>query len=248
MKVKLQPDADSQTQSCSNSDEEGTNSLSDQYIVVKLEDEDPETEMDLSIFAPVESSECEEEEEEDEDENDDELSESSSVCTWRRKHTRERDNREDPVPLEKQSSRISLKGQRKSRQTFLAEQRHKQSLDCSAANRDVNVGLPSENHTFYQAAPPFDSACGGPVEMSGLDTAISPLAAMEPPVFPNAPVQSTSVVAEDQQNILLEVLNHCRFLHAAVQRLEQKIDRQMSNEPLYERSSATLKNGPKVCP
>ncbi|XP_016380398.1 uncharacterized protein LOC107717997 isoform X2 [Sinocyclocheilus rhinocerous] len=229
MKAKLHSDADSQPQSCSNSDEEGTNSLSDsQYIVVKLEDEDPETEMDLSIFAPVESSECEEEEEE-EGEDEDELSESSSVSSWRRKNTRERDNQEDPAPLEKQSSRRCLKGRRQSRQTFLAAQRHKQSLDCSAASRAVNVGLPSENHTFYQAAPPFDSA-RGPVETSGPDTAISPLAAMEPPVFPNAPVQSTSVVGEDQQNILLEVLNHCRFLHAAVQRLEQKIDRQMSNE------------------
>ncbi|XP_047663131.1 uncharacterized protein si:zfos-905g2.1 [Tachysurus fulvidraco] len=31
-------------------------------------------------------------------------------------------------------------------------------------------------------------------------------------------------VGETQQNVLLEVLGYCRFLHAAVQRLEQKID------------------------
>lgn len=98
MKVKLHSDAVSQPLSCSNSDEEGTNSLCDnQYIVVKLEDEDadqnPETEMDLSIFAPIETSECEEEEEEEEkveDEYDDELSDSSGVSTWRRKNIRER--------------------------------------------------------------------------------------------------------------------------------------------------------------
>ncbi|XP_016418700.1 uncharacterized protein LOC107748440 [Sinocyclocheilus rhinocerous] len=236
MKVKLNSDVDSQTQSCSNSDEEGTNSLCDNhFIVVKLEDEDPETEMDLSIFAPVESSECEDE---------DELSDSSGASIWRKKSIRERDNQEDSASLEKVASSRSLKGRRKSRQTFLAEQRHNQSLECSAANRDMNVGLPSEDHTFHRAVPPSDSA-RGPAEMSELDTAISPLAAMEPPVFPNAPVQSKSVVGEDQQNILLEVLNHCRFLHSAVQRLEQKIDRQMSNESSYERSSAKLKNGPK---
>ncbi|XP_043080856.1 uncharacterized protein si:zfos-905g2.1 isoform X2 [Puntigrus tetrazona] len=227
MKVKLRAAADSRPQSVSDSDEEDTHSLGDeQFIVVKLEEEDPETEMDLSIFAPVESSECEEDEEEDED---DELTDSSSVSTWRRKNTRERvitpENHEDPAPLEKQSFTRSLKGRRKSRETFLSEQR----LDCSAANKEVNVGLPSENRSVYQAAPLSDSA-RGPVQMSGLDTAISPVAAMEPPVFPNAPVQSASVVGEDQQNVLLEVLNHCRFLHAAVQRLEQKIDRQMSNE------------------
>ncbi len=44
------------------------------------------------------------------------------------------DNQEDPAPLEKQFSRRSLRGQRRSRQTFLAEQRDKQSLDGSAAN------------------------------------------------------------------------------------------------------------------
>ncbi|XP_042568541.1 uncharacterized protein LOC109102831 isoform X2 [Cyprinus carpio] len=238
--MKVHSDAGSQTQSCSSSDEEGSNSLCDnQFIVVKLEDEDPETEMDLSIFAPVESSECE-------DEDEDELSDSSGVSSWRKKSTRERasDNQEDSAALEKVSSSRSLKGQRKSRRTSLAEQRHKQSLDCSAANRDMNVGLLSEDHTFHRAVPPSDSA-RGPAEMSGLDTGLSPLAAMEPPVFPNAPVQSKSVVGEDQQNILLEVLNHCRFLHAAVQRLEEKIDRQMSNESSYERSSAKLKNGSK---
>lgn len=79
MKVVLHSDADSRPQSCSNSDEDGTNKFCDnQYIVVKLEDEDPETEMDLSIFAPVESSECEE------DDDDDELSDSSAVSTWSR--------------------------------------------------------------------------------------------------------------------------------------------------------------------
>ncbi len=56
----------------------------------------------------------------------------------------------------------------------------------------MNVGLPSENLTFYHAAPPSDSA-RGPVEISGLSTAVSPLAATEPPVFPNAPVQVCSV-------------------------------------------------------
>ncbi|KTG07228.1 hypothetical protein cypCar_00035597 [Cyprinus carpio] len=210
--MKVHSDAGSQTQSCSSSDEEGSNSLCDnQFIVVKLEDEDPETEMDLSIFAPVESSECE-------DEDEDELSDSSGVSSWRKKSTRERasDNQEDSAALEKVSSSRSLKGQRKSRRTSLAEQRHKQSLDCSAANRDMNVGLLSEDHTFHRAVPPSDSA-RGPAEMSGLDTGLSPLAAMEPPVFPNAPVQ---------------------FLHAAVQRLEEKIDRQMSNEHKRKMDSA----------
>lgn len=51
MKARLHSGSDSRPQSCSNSDEDGTN----QFIVVKMEDEDPETEMDLSIFAPVES-------------------------------------------------------------------------------------------------------------------------------------------------------------------------------------------------
>lgn len=54
--------------------------------------------------------------------------------------------------------------------------------------KDMNVGLLSEDHTFHRAVPPSDSA-RGPAEMSGLDTGLSPLAAMEPPVFPNAPVQ-----------------------------------------------------------
>lgn len=52
----------------------------------------------------------------------------------------------------------------------------------------MNVGFPSEDQAFYQVAPPSDSA-RGPVEKSGLETAISLLAALEPPVFPNAPVQ-----------------------------------------------------------
>lgn len=52
----------------------------------------------------------------------------------------------------------------------------------------MNVGLPSKEDAFYQAVPLSDSA-RAPVETSGLDTAISPLAAMEPPLFPNAPIQ-----------------------------------------------------------
>lgn len=231
MKDKVNSDADSRLQSRSNSYEDDTNS---QFVVVKLEDEDPE--MDLSIFAPVESSDCEEDE--------DELSDSSGDSSWRR-NIQERDD-QDSVSPPKHSPRRSLKAQNKSRQTFLAEQRRKleTNLDCSAADRDMSVDVPSEEHTFGQAAPPSDSA-RGPVEISGLDTAISPLAAMEPPVFPNAPVQSTSVVGEDQQNLLLEVLNHCRFLHAAVQRLEEKIDRQMSNESSTAQSTARRKKTPK---
>ncbi|XP_053096884.1 uncharacterized protein si:zfos-905g2.1 [Pangasianodon hypophthalmus] len=47
---------------------------------------------------------------------------------------------------------------------------------------------------------------------------------MEPPVFhPPSGMESASV-GETQKNVLLEVLSYCRFLHAAVQRLEQKID------------------------
>ncbi|XP_056126643.1 uncharacterized protein LOC130104200 [Rhinichthys klamathensis goyatoka] len=237
MKARLHSGADSRPQSCSKSDEDGTN----QCIIVKLEEEDPETEMDLSIFAPVESDNSNDD---DDDDDDDELSCSSRASTWSRRNIRERENQEDYAPL-KQSPRRSLKGHHESKQTFLDEQGPKQSPDCSAAHGDMNVGLPSEEHTFYQAVPPCDSA-RGPVEMSGLNMAISPLAAMEPPVFPNAPEQSKSAVGEDQQNMLLEVLNYCRFLHAAVQRLEQKIDIQMSNEPSYVRSSARLKNASKV--
>lgn len=55
-------------------------------------------------------------------------------------------------------------------------------------SKDMNVGLSSEEHTFHQAVPLSDSA-RDPLEMSGLNMAVSPLAAMEPPVFPNAPVQ-----------------------------------------------------------
>lgn len=52
----------------------------------------------------------------------------------------------------------------------------------------VNEALPAEEHPCYQAPPQSDSATA-PVEMSGPHTSISPLAAMEPPVFPNTPVQ-----------------------------------------------------------
>ncbi|XP_051515788.1 uncharacterized protein si:zfos-905g2.1 [Myxocyprinus asiaticus] len=242
MKVKLEADADSPSQSFSNSGEGSeANNLSDSdFVVVKLEDEDEdqasETEMDLSIFAPVES-ECEEDELSDSD--------SSGVSTWRRKHHEEQqDNQEDSATPENQSSSRSLKGCQETSKNLVAKQRRKQNPVCSAENRGVNLGLPPEDLACYQAVPLSDSA-RAPAEMSGLDTAISPLAAMEPPVFPNTPVLSKSVVGEDQQNILLEVLNHCRYLHEAVQRLEQKVDRQMANEPPYQRSSAKQKNGPK---
>ncbi|XP_051961402.1 uncharacterized protein si:zfos-905g2.1 [Xyrauchen texanus] len=223
MKVKLETDADSPSQSFSNSCEGGeANSLVDShYVVVKLEDEDQasETEMDLSIFAPVES-ECEE----------DELSDSDSSW-WRRKHHEEqRDNLEDSATPENQSSNRSLKGCQETSKNLVAKQK-KQNPVCSAENMVVNLGLPPKDLTCYQAVSLSDSA-RAPAEMSGLGTAISPLAAMEPPVFPNAPFLSKSVVGEDQQNILLEVLNHCRYLNEAVQRLEQKIDRQMANERL----------------
>ncbi|TTI46068.1 hypothetical protein Baya_15432 [Bagarius yarrelli] len=52
----------------------------------------------------------------------------------------------------------------------------------------------------------------------------SPTAAMEPPGFHPALNMEGTRVGEAQQNVLLEVLNYCRFLHAAVQRVEQKID------------------------
>ncbi|XP_057175771.1 treacle protein isoform X2 [Triplophysa rosa] len=202
------------------------------YIVVELKDEDLKapTEADLSIFAPVESSECEEDE--------DELSDSSCVSTWRRTNTRERDNWEDVAPPERQLSSGSFKGHRKPRQNFLDGKTPKRNPECSAADRGMNEALPAEEHPCYQPPPHSDSATA-PVEMSGQHTSISPLAAMEPPVFPNTPVQSKSVVGEDQHNILLEVLNYCKFLHAAVERLEQKIDRQMS----YERQSKVPAEG-----
>ncbi|KAF7696343.1 uncharacterized protein si:zfos-905g2.1 [Silurus meridionalis] len=43
-------------------------------------------------------------------------------------------------------------------------------------------------------------------------------------------------VGETQQDVLFEVLSHCRFLHAAVQRLEQKIDKLQIQYRKLERS------------
>ncbi|XP_056589860.1 uncharacterized protein LOC130409723 isoform X1 [Triplophysa dalaica] len=208
------------------------------YIVVELKDEDLKapTEADLSIFAPVESSECEGDE--------DELSDSSGVSTWRRTNTRERDNWENVAHPEGQMSSGSFKGHSKPRQNFLDGKRPKRNPECSAADRGMNEALPSKEHPCYQPPQLSDSATA-PVEMLGPHTSISPIAAMEPPVFPNTPVQSKSVVGENQHNILLEVLNYCKFLHAAVERLEQKIDRQMSYEQRCQRSSARFNSGPK---
>lgn len=222
MKDKDDIDSTSRPQTFSNNvrdDDDEANSLFDSdshYIVVQLEDEDKtsECEMDLSIFAPVESSESEEDE--------DKLSDSCGIFTWRRSDDTEKDKREDAASQEIQPSSKSFK-----REDMTTRQDH--NPDCNSVNRVLNEGLSGAKHTSQPALPHSNSyTC--PAEMSGLHTAISPLTAMEPPVFPNTPVLSKSVVGEDQQNILLEILNHCRFLHAAVERLEQKIDRQMTYE------------------
>ncbi|XP_055044351.2 uncharacterized protein [Misgurnus anguillicaudatus] len=246
MKDKHDIDSTSRPQSFSNNvndrdDDDEANGLFDSdshYIVVQLEDEDKtsECEMDLSIFAPVESSESEEDE--------DKLSDSCGISTWRRADDREKDEREDAASQEIPSSSMSFK-----REDMTTRQDH--NPDSSSVNRAKNECVSGEKPTF-QPALPQSSSYTCPTEMSGLHTVISPLTAMEPPVFPNTPVLSKSVVGEDQQNILLEILNHCRFLHAAVERLEQKIDRQMTYEaklPIEEGSlswSLAQRLGPPV--
>ncbi|TRY54903.1 hypothetical protein DNTS_021322 [Danionella cerebrum] len=109
----------------------------------------------------------------------------------------------------------------------------------------VTRAISPEEQSFYHAAPSSDTALV-PAEKSGLASAISPLLATEPPEFPIAPEQSKSVVGEDQQSLLIEVLNHCRFLNAAVQRLEQKIDRHLSSEPPCEKNPAKRKRTSKT--
>ncbi|XP_072552335.1 uncharacterized protein [Salminus brasiliensis] len=68
-----------------------------------------------------------------------------------------------------------------------------------------------------------------PYTVPFMASAISPLAGMEPPVFPPAPDLEKAQGDERQVNLLLEVLNHCKLLHTAVQRLEQKVDNLQSN-------------------
>lgn len=61
-------------------------------------------------------------------------------------------------------------------------------------------------------------------------SAISPLAGMESPVFPTASEQQGAQSDKRQDDMLLDVLNHCRMLQTVVQRLEQKIDNLQSNQ------------------
>lgn len=69
-----------------------------------------------------------------------------------------------------------------------------------------------------------------PNTVTYLPSTISPLAGMEPPAFPTAPDLERTKSGEMENNMLLEVLNHCRMLQTAVQRLEQKIDKLESNQ------------------
>ncbi|KAG9269345.1 hypothetical protein AMEX_G16369 [Astyanax mexicanus] len=69
-----------------------------------------------------------------------------------------------------------------------------------------------------------------PNTITYLPSTISPLAGMEPPAFPTAPDLARTKSGEMENNMLLEVLNHCRMLQTAVQRLEQKIDNLQSNQ------------------
>ncbi|KAL7863945.1 hypothetical protein AOLI_G00153650 [Acnodon oligacanthus] len=74
------------------------------------------------------------------------------------------------------------------------------------------------------------AGASAPCAVPHLTSAVSPLAGLEPPLFPAAPgLQERAQGDEREENVLLQVLSHCRFLHGAVQRLEQKIDNLQSN-------------------
>ncbi|GAA6065084.1 uncharacterized protein si:zfos-905g2.1, partial [Tachysurus ichikawai] len=74
-------------------------------------------------------------------------------------------------------------------------------------------------------------------------TETSPPAATKPPEFHPPSGMESARVGETQQNILLEILSYCRFLHAAVQRLEQKIDSlqsQCRNREISQKLTASV--------
>ncbi|XP_058266027.1 uncharacterized protein si:zfos-905g2.1 [Hemibagrus wyckioides] len=66
---------------------------------------------------------------------------------------------------------------------------------------------------------------------------------MEPPGFHPPSGMESARVGEMQQNVLLEVLSYCRALHAAVHRLEQKIDNMQAecrNQKISEKPTVSV--------
>ncbi|XP_028818672.1 uncharacterized protein LOC114769645 [Denticeps clupeoides] len=186
------------------------------YVVVKLEEEEeeePGSETDPLMFAPLDFSDDDDEEEEEEGEEAEEM----QTTTWPSREFRDVEdpsNRrcskdppasgEDNMPSRAPSRMCSPKTFHHRLRTMIEKTR-------SAKRVDVAGRVPA------------------PWTRSDPCPAISPQTAAEPPAFPTVRdvpgvPQEKPQVRERQDDVLQDVLHHCRLLSTVLQRVEQKID------------------------